>query len=157
MTYRTGLNKHVKERGWLGCTHINGKVVASRLYGTWTAMRNRCRETREPIYNSYKKYGITVCDFWNNYSTFRIWAISSGYRKGLSIDRINNDGNYEPLNCRWADAAIQARNRRNNVLNTDMVREIRASTERARFFGNKYGLDACCISAVRQNQIWRNV
>ncbi len=117
-----GLNRHVKERGWIGSTNVNGKTLTCRLYNIWSHMRRRCRATSGRNYESYAKRGITVCAAWNDYSTFRGWAIALGYHKDLSIDRKDNDGNYEPFNCRWADATTQAQNRRDNVLTPSMVR-----------------------------------
>lgn len=59
-----------------------------------------------------------MCAEWKDFTAFQRWALTSGYEDGLSIDRIDSDGNYEPSNCRWADRKQQNRNRRNNHLIT---------------------------------------
>lgn len=74
----------------------------SRLWITWKAMKVRCYNPNDRAYVTYGQRGITVCNEWkNNYSTFREWALSNKYRDGLTIDRIDNDGNYEPTNCQF--------------------------------------------------------
>jgi hypothetical protein len=91
----------------------------SRLYRVWEGMRRRCNDPKFPSYENYGGRGITVCEEWlNNASAFIQWAKNNGYKKGLSIDRIDVNGNYEPSNCRWVNAKQQANNRRNNVFIT---------------------------------------
>lgn len=92
-----------------------------RLYLVWMGMRRRCFDKNANEYKNYGGRGITVCDEWKDYAKFREWAMTSGYdetakRQGCTIDRIDVNGNYEPQNCRWADAKTQNNNRRNNRL-----------------------------------------
>ena len=85
----------------------------TRLYRIWLQMKNRCFNKKTGRYCDYGARGITVCDEWrNDFKEFYDWAMSNGYSDELTIDRINNDGNYEPTNCRWVDAKTQARNSR---------------------------------------------
>lgn len=88
----------------------------TKLYGVWAAMISRCENHNQRYYKDYGGRGIKVCDEWRyDYSKFKGWALSNGYEEGLTIDRINNDGNYEPSNCRWATKTEQMRNRRNTI------------------------------------------
>ena len=84
----------------------------TRLYRIWQAMRDRTGNVRASRYRYYGGRGISVCAEWQEFKTFRAWAMANGYENHLSIDRINNNGNYEPDNCRWATQAVQIRNRR---------------------------------------------
>ena len=80
-------------------------------------MRRRCSDHLTSHFYLYGGRGITVCDEWDkSFESFYLWAINNGYSDGLSIDRIDVNGNYDPSNCRWATAKQQARNKRNNRL-----------------------------------------
>lgn len=92
---------------------------SNKLYKVWQGMRERCYYKKHKGYEFYGARGIQVCDEWNNsFESFYEWAIANGYKKGLTIDRINVDGNYEPDNCRWATPAEQSINRRMQNNNT---------------------------------------
>ena len=96
----------------------------TRLYGVWKDMKRRCYNPHDSSYCYYGERGIIVCDEWKtNFLTFREWAMETGYNekaaKGdCTIDRINTDGNYEPLNCKWSTMSEQNRNQRKRKTNT---------------------------------------
>ena len=86
-----------------------------RLYLVWMDMRRRCRDENDKNYCNYGGRGIEVCEEWQDYETFREWAVTHGYdrdakRGECTLDRIDVNGNYEPRNCRWVDLKTQANN-----------------------------------------------
>lgn len=83
----------------------------SFLHTIWRGMKNRVKEYHSQRHLYYDR-GITCCEEWNIYSEFKKWAIKNGFKPGLQIDRINNNGNYCPENCRFVDVFTNANNRR---------------------------------------------
>lgn len=109
------------------------------LYRTWDGMKKRCYNKNDNNYENYGGRGIKMCDEWkNNFQAFYTWAINNGYKKELSIDRIDVDGNYEPSNCRWATAKEQSRNRR-DTLYVEYNGEKRTLIEVSEEVGISYG------------------
>lgn len=85
----------------------------TRLYRIWYDMRQRCSYDAAINWHLYGGRGIQVCEEWDNdFDSFRAWALSNGYNEGLQLDRIDNDGNYEPDNCKWSTRSEQGNNRR---------------------------------------------
>lgn len=104
------LTKRNKETGSLH----GDSVKYERLHNSWSAMLNRCDHTNNKNYDLYGGRGIKVCDEWHKWEVFRDWALDNGYNDGLTIDRIDRNGNYEPSNCRWVTMDVQANNKSNN-------------------------------------------
>jgi hypothetical protein len=90
-----------------------------RLYAVWNGIKQRCLNKNNTSYHNYGGRGIKIDDKWaNNYQSFYEWAMRAGYKEGLEIDRINNDGDYCESNCRFVDRFTQANNKRNVILYT---------------------------------------
>jgi hypothetical protein len=89
----------------------------TNLYETWKKMKDRCRNINTKEYKNYGGRGVKVCDEWiNDFQSFYDWSYSNGYAEHLTIDRIDNNGNYCPENCRWISLKEQQRNKRTNKM-----------------------------------------
>lgn len=89
-----------------------GVVKHQRLYRQWYTMRRRCYDPKFICYRYYGAKGIKVCDEWRTcYEAFQTWALAHGWKKNLTLDRIDCNGDYEPANCRWLTPAEQSCNR----------------------------------------------
>lgn len=96
---------------------VKHNLSNTKLHYIYKSMKNRCFNKNVTGFNRYGGRGITICEEWeNSFKSFYDWSIKNGYVEGLSIDRINNNGNYEPANCRWVTKQDQANNTSSNVL-----------------------------------------
>jgi hypothetical protein len=89
--------------------HNRQWYLKHQLYRVWTELKRRCLNPTDKDYPHYGGRGITICSEWLDYKTFESWALSRCWQKGLTIDRINNDGNYEPDNCWFLPMSIHAK------------------------------------------------
>jgi hypothetical protein len=129
-----------------GCIHKEkSKETATKhglsetsIYRAHYAIKQRCLDENNYCFKNYGGRGITICEEWldddNGLINFYNWALSNGYSEGLTIDRIDNNGNYEPSNCRWATMKQQQNNKRNNHI-IDFNGEHKTITEWARELG----------------------
>lgn len=127
ITYVSSHNLTTKYNKTLSCGCYNREnktkhnCCYTRLYKKYLSMKQRCYNPNNPYYKNYGGRGITICDEWlNNFLNFKEWAYNNGYDDNLgsfdcTIDRINNDGNYEPSNCRWVNMKVQMNNTRRNI------------------------------------------
>lgn len=115
------------------------------LYRLYYDMLQRCFNKKRKAYADYGGRGITVCEEWrNNFLSFYNWAIKSGYDSNLELDRINNNGNYSPENCRWATSTVNANNKRNTVM--------------VEWEGKKISLnDLCRKMSVRSSMVYKRI
>lgn len=121
----------------------------NRLYRIWHNMKSRCYLETFTRYKYYGARGITVCEEWrNSFLAFSNWAMANGYRDDLQIDRIDNDGNYEPSNCRWVTKMKQESNKSTNVY-VSYQGEKKTVAEWARFFN----MDRCLLG-IRLRRGW---
>ena len=113
----------------------------TKLYKTWRDMKYRCEDPKTQRYKSYGGRGISVCKEWDeSFEPFRDWALENGYHVGLTIDRIDVNGNYEPSNCRWATKDEQGRNKQNTHWVTAF-----GETKTIREWSEKFGIGRTTI------------
>lgn len=104
--------ENMRELGKARTTHGQ---FGTRLYNVWQNMIARCYNPNNDAYDNYGGRGIRVCKAWKEFTGFADWAVRSGYREGLFIDRRENDLHYTPSNCRWTTRTVNNNNKRNNV------------------------------------------
>ena len=97
-----------------GKNNVTHGMRYTKIYKIWEGMKRRCNSEKAERYSSYGGKGITYIKEWEQFVPFHEWAINNGYEEGLSIDRIDVNGNYEPSNCQWIPLEQQAYNKTNS-------------------------------------------
>ena len=120
----------------MGKANKTHKSNNQRLLSVWRTMLYRCENPKSNRYKNYGGRGIRVCEEWHNVDNFTNWAEAHGYRSGLTIDRIDQNGMYCPENCRFATHEEQANNKTSNRL-LEFNGETKTESEWARQIGIK--------------------
>lgn len=102
---------------------IDGKRQG--FYNVWQNMKSRCLNQNNPKYHRYGGRGIKVCDEWLDIKGFSEWALNNGWKEGLSIDRIDNNGDYCSENCKWVSVSENSRKKRTTKITFEQAKEIR--------------------------------
>lgn len=151
-------NLTTKNRGIKSCGCLLEEVRKkdsfhkSKLYKVYHQIKYRCYDRNATDYNYYGGRGITMCAEWlNNGYAFYEWAMASGYKDGLTIDRIDVNGNYEPDNCRWITMKEQSNNRRSNHFIT-----YKGKTQSLKKWAEEYEIDYYKLKN-RINQLHWNI
>lgn len=125
---------------------------------SYYSMRARCENPSSPSYFRYGARGVQVCERWKN--SYAIFRVDMGDRpKGTSINRLDNAVGYCPGNCVWSTRAEQAQNRSTNVLNWDLVNEVRGRQEHGEkqaSIATRLGLSANTVNLIIKQKVWRD-
>lgn len=108
------------------------------IYHVYYAMLSRCTNPQNKRYSGYGGKGITVCEEWSNsYTSFYEWSMANGWKQGLTIDRIDNNKDYCPTNCRWTTMKVQSNNRSNSKYHT-LDGESKTLSQWCDIYGKRY-------------------
>lgn len=140
--------------------NISHNLSRHPLYRVWKSMRRRCNCPKVEFYPRYGGRGIKVCEEWaKDFKPFYDWCMANGYERGLQIDRIDNDGNYEPGNCRFVTRTENMRNCSQTKIDFNTAQEIRNAkllipelTEKE--IALAYSISKSNVNQILLNKIW---
>ena len=129
------------------------------LYIRWISIKSRTLWIPEHAksYKYYRGKGIKICDSWTDFFVFKEWAVKNGFKKELTIDRIDSNIDYSPENCRWVTPAVNIQNRGATKLTPSNVLDIRNSILSKEELSEKYSVKVNCISTVQRRKTWKNI
>ncbi len=125
-------------------------------YKSWSAMLQRCTNSNNPDFHHYGGRGITVCDRWNDFSNF-LEDMGRRPTPKHTLERKENNGNYEKENCRWATRAEQAHNTRTNVMTEESAAQVKAMTLHMSLvdIARQFDVSTSCVSHIKQGRSWK--
>ena len=152
--------KYETQKNWIGEVNPNYKhgYDGTPTYKSWQSMKERCYNSNSISYKNYGAIGIEVCERWMVFENF---LADMGERpEGMTLDRIDNDGNYEPINCRWATYIQQSRNRKTTRLDKSKVIRIKNLLGKKIFLreiADMFGVGISTIQDIKKGRTWREV
>lgn len=159
--YEVNVRK-LKDRNSCGCARNVVSLIYRKRYpkliGIYRGIKKRCYQKNCIAYIYYGARGIKMCDEWlNNATSFFEWSIHNGYKEGLTIDKINNDKDYSPNNCRWINQMMQSRNRKSNKLSAELVCFIRKEKKTMSYneLAKKYDTTSQTIYNAVKGRTWK--
>jgi hypothetical protein len=135
-----------------GCSPSFGRKPS--WYISWSNMKARCLNVNHPKFKNYGGRGIKLHKEWQTAESFKLWVDISGWKQGLTIDRINVNGNYEPSNCRWLTASENSRRKTTNKLTIDEVIKIKIrllNGEKMSRLAREYGVSHAMVWGIKNN------
>lgn len=136
-------------------THGHARKPQSATYQTWLNMRRRCLDCRNQDFARYGARGVTICDRWSSFDNFL--ADMGTKPDGMTLDRIDNDGNYEPGNCRWSTVLHQNQNRssvRLCALSAVLIRYMARRRNSIRRIAEAFDVNSGTVSCVISRHTW---
>ena len=144
-----------------GCQYRKHGMTDTLIYKVWQMMKDRCYNPKSKSFHRYGGRGISVYDEWRRSSaSFIKWALENGYARGLAIDRKDNNGNYEPGNCRFVTVSENNRNTRRTKLSPDQVIDIKSMVHSGipdQEIAERFAVEKHVIKEIRRNKTWKDI